>query len=335
MRDDAPGRGDAGNAGGATATTSAAASESLIEFRGVGYTYRSLIKRRRVRAVDDFTLSIAPGEVLGLAGPNGAGKTTLIALMLGFLRPTDGEVQVDGESPRSFVERYGVGYLSELVNIPPRWSLEQALERFALLAGVPAGELPQRVDAAIERLGIGEHRKKAVRQLSKGNLQRLGLAQALLRDERVVILDEPTHGLDPVWTQRFRDIAAELRRPDRVIFIASHNLDELQRLADRVAIIDRGRLQRVVTTRTATATIDAAATTPYLITLARGAELVASVFPGARETGRGEFELPASDLATVNRGIAELLARGALVSMLTPVHTALEQHFREAVGERT
>jgi ABC-2 type transport system ATP-binding protein len=307
----------------------------MIDFRGVGYTYRSLIKRRRVRAVDDFTLSIAPGEVLGLAGPNGAGKTTLIALMLGFLHPTDGEVRVDGQSPRSFVERYGVGYLSELVNLPPRWTLDEALHRFALLAGVPDSERRARVDAAIERLGIGEHRKKTVRQLSKGNLQRLGLAQALLRDERVLILDEPTHGLDPVWTQRFRDIAAELRRPDRIIFIASHNLDELQRLADRVAIIDRGRLQRVVATRAAAVPSSAAAPAPYLLTVARGAELVPSVFPGARETTRGEFELPALDLAAVNRGIAELLARGALVSMLTPVHTALERQFREAVGEQT
>jgi ABC-2 type transport system ATP-binding protein len=307
----------------------------MIEFRGVGYTYRSPLKRRRVRAVDDFTLSIAPGEVLGLAGPNGAGKTTLIALMLGFLRPTDGEVRLAGQPPRSFVERYGVGYLSELVNIPPRWTLEQALERFALLAGVPGEELPARVNGAIERLGIEEHRNKTVRQLSKGNLQRLGLAQALLREERILIFDEPTHGLDPVWTQRFRDIAAELRRPDRVIFMASHNLDELQRLTDRVAIIDRGRLQRVVATRAASASASVAPPTPYLLTVARGAELVPSIFLGARETARGEFELPASDLAVVNHGIAELVARGALVSMLTPVHTALERQFREAVGEQT
>jgi ABC-type multidrug transport system ATPase subunit len=307
----------------------------MIEFKGVGYTYRSIIKRRHVRAVDDFTLSIAPGEVLGLAGPNGAGKTTLIALMLGFLRPTDGEVRVDGQSPRSFVERHGVGYLSELVNIPPRWTVEQALRRFALLAGVPDSEMRSRVDSAIERLGIDEHRAKTVRQLSKGNLQRLGLAQALLRDERVLILDEPTHGLDPVWTQRFRDVASELRQPDRIIFIASHNLDELQRLADRVAIIDRGRLQRVVATRTTGAASDGAPATPYLLAVARGAELVPQVFPGARARMPGEFELPASDLGTVNQGVAALMARGALVSMLTPVHTALEQQFREAVRDKT
>jgi ABC-type multidrug transport system ATPase subunit len=306
----------------------------MIDFRGVGYTYRSLIRRRHVRAVDDFTLSISPGEVLGLAGPNGAGKTTLIALMLGYLRPTEGDVSVDGIAPRAFVERHGVGYLSELINIPPRWTLEQSLTRFALLAGVTGRELRARVDAVIEKLGIGEHRKKAIRQLSKGNLQRLGLAQALLREERVMILDEPTHGLDPVWTQRFREIAAELRRPERIIFMASHNLDELQRLADRVAIIDRGRLQRVVTTRGAAVTPADRAGTPYLITVARGAELVAEVFPGARERAPGEFELPASDLAFLNRGVADLVARGALVSMLTPVRTALEQHFREAVGDR-
>jgi ABC-2 type transport system ATP-binding protein len=307
----------------------------MIEFRAVGYTYRSLIRRRRVRAVDDFSLSIPPGEVLGLAGPNGAGKTTLIALMLGFLRPTDGDVRVGGEAPRTFVERFGVGYLSELVNMPPRWTLEQALRRFGLLAGVSDAELGTRVEAAIERLGIGEHRHKTVRQLSKGNLQRLGLAQALLRDERVLILDEPTHGLDPVWTQRFREIASDLRKPDRVIFIASHNLDELQRLADRVAIIDRGRLQRVVSTRATSEMGTGVARTPYLIALSAGRHLVPEVFPGAREVGGAQFELPPADPRDLNHGVATLIARGALISLLTPVHTALEQQFREAVGEKT
>ena len=106
----------------------------------------------------------------------------------------------------------------------------------------------------IEALAIGEHRKKRLKTLSKGNFQRVGLAQALLADTRVVIFDEPTHGLDPVWTQKFREIVSSLKRADRAIIIASHNLDELERLADRVAIIDRGRIQRVVTVNGASVT---------------------------------------------------------------------------------
>src|SRR5690606_24036707 len=125
-----------------------------------------------------------------------------------------------------------VGYLTELVNLPPTWRLPDALDRMAILAGVPAAERRQRIDDAIVRLGLSDHITKRVKQLSKGNLQRLGLAQALIGDADVVVLDEPTHGLDPVWTQRFREVVTELRRPDRAILIASHNLDELESLSD-------------------------------------------------------------------------------------------------------
>jgi len=302
----------------------------LIEFTRVGHTYRTLLGRR-VRAVTDFSLRIEAGEVLGLAGPNGAGKSTLIAMLLGYLPPTDGELRIAGLAPREFVERHGVGYLSELINLPPRWTLEQVLTRMALLAGVPAQETPARVEATIELLGIGEHRGKRVKQLSKGNLQRLGLAQALLHDERVLVLDEPTHGLDPVWTQRFRDLVLALRRADRAILIASHNLDELQRLADRVVIIDHGRIQRIVDLRGAAGAIDAA---PYRLSVADGSELVPALFPDAVPLASGEWELPAMALADVNRGVAELIARGGIVRALAPAHTSLEQHFRDAVEGR-
>jgi ABC-type Na+ transport system ATPase subunit NatA len=241
-------------------------------------------------------------------------------------------VRVCGERPRRYVERHGIGYLSELVAIPPRWTLEQALRRFALLAGVAPSETRSRIEWAIERLGIGEHRKKQVRQLSKGNLQRLGLAQALLHDERILILDEPTHGLDPVWTQRFRDIVLDLRREDRVVFIASHNLDELQRLADRVAIIDHGRLQRVVEVGAPSA--EAVPVTAYRMTLVADEGLVGECFPGATAVGRGEWLVPPLDVAALNARLAALVARGGLLVALAPARTALEHHFREAVGER-
>jgi len=152
----------------------------------------------------------------------------------------------------------------------------------------------------------------------------------MLRDEQVLVLDEPTHGLDPVWTQRFRDIVDALRHPDRAILIASHNLDELQRLADRVAIIDHGKLQRVVGT---TALSHAGASTAFRLSIASGSEHVEMVFPGAITLGRGEYQVIVTDLAALNSGLAALLERGVLIAGVAPAHSALEQQFREAVGE--
>ena len=301
----------------------------MILFDAVSKTYRSPLGRS-VDAVIDFSLEIRAGEVLGLAGPNGAGKSTLIALLLGYLPPSAGGVSIAGMRPRAYIERHGIGYLSELIAIPPAWRAENALRRYALLAGIAPGDVARRVDEVVKLLGLDEHRRKLIKQLSKGNLQRVGLAQALLCDERVLILDEPTHGLDPMWTQRFRELVQSMRRPDRLIFIASHNLDELQRISDRVAIIDRGRLQRVVDLR---APSTAAASVPYRLVVSAGAEHVAAVFPGAVAAGPGEFDLPERPLPALNAQLAELMARGALVASLTPVHSALEQQFREAVAQ--
>jgi ABC-type multidrug transport system ATPase subunit len=300
----------------------------MIRFEHVGKTYRSILGRS-VQAVIDFSLDIHEGEVLGLAGPNGAGKSTLIALLLGYLRPTSGSVLVHGMEPRAFIENHGIGYLSELVAIPPAWHTENALKRYALLAGIPQPDVQPAVNRVIDLLGLDEHRKKLIKQLSKGNLQRVGLAQALLCEERILILDEPTHGLDPMWTQRFRELVDSLRRPDRVIFIASHNLDELQRISDRVAIIDRGRLQRIVDLHAPLAAVAA----PYRIVIASGEQHVTAVFPDAIAVGANEFDIPERPLERLNAQLGELIARGALIVSAAPVHTALEQHFREAVAQ--
>lgn len=309
----------------------ASADGATIAFRGVAKTYRSLTGRRSVLAVEDFTLDIRAGEVFGIAGPNGAGKSTLINLLLGFIRPTAGSVTIAGLAPRAFIETRGVGYLSELVNIPPSWRVEGALVRYATLAAVPPGQRPERVEKAIGLLGLEEHRRKKIKQLSKGNLQRLGLAQALLSDSDVVILDEPTHGFDPLWTQRFRDIGRSLKRPNRVVVIASHNLDELERVADRVGIIDKGRLQHIAEIGSRAAE----ALSRYRLVVATGSATVASVFPGAEPIGdgrAGEFRIPPLDLATLNHGLAQLLQNGVQVVAVLPESSHLESAFREAVG---
>lgn len=306
------------------------AAALVIEFKNVGKTYNSLLGNS-VKAVEEFSLVVTEGEILGIAGPNGAGKTTLIAMMLGYLRPTTGTVEINRLPARYYVERNGIGYLSELIAINPKWRTETALVRFATLAGIAHADIPGRVGYVVDLLGLAEHRNKKIKALSKGNLQRVGLAQALLRDEQILVLDEPTHGLDPVWTQRFREIVQELRRPDRTILIASHNLDELQRLADRVAIIDRGRLQRIVSTSYEGGA--PAAATRFRVTLASGHELIRSAFPNAEDAGRGEYDVTVPSIRELNIALAELIRSGALVASVVPERSALEQQFREAVGD--
>lgn len=299
----------------------------MILLGGVAKTYRPAFGRE-VRAVQDVSLEIAAGEVLGIAGPNGAGKSTLLALLLGFLKPTAGTVTVAGLEPRAYVERFGVSYVPELMALPMTWTVQGALHRLAVLSGVPGARLATEVERVIEELAIGEHRRKRLRALSKGNLQRVGLAQALFLDARVMIFDEPTHGLDPVWTLKFRDLVTTLRRPDRAIVIASHNLDELERLADRVAIIDEGRIQRVVEVRGG-ARPDRMA---YRLRVAAGAGALAARLPGATVVASGEVDVPPVDLPTLNAAIAAAIGDGTLIASLTPRESALEQAFHSAIG---
>jgi ABC-type multidrug transport system ATPase subunit len=306
----------------------------VIRFAAVTKVYRTLLGRA-VPAVADLSLDVAPGEVLGIAGPNGAGKSTLIALLLGFLRPTAGHVLVHGLPPRRYVERHGVGYMAELVHVPRRWRAGEALVRYAVLAGLSRGEARRAASRASERFGLEEHRRKRITALSKGTLQRLALAQALFGEPRVLVLDEPTHGLDPVWTRRFRDVVDELRAPDRTILVASHNLDELERLADRVAILDRGRLQRVVDVRGGAAggvDLREGGARRFRLSVAVGESAVRLAFPDARPVAPGELEVRAESLAALNAGLARAITGGALLTAVAPDRSPLEAHFHEAVG---
>ncbi len=278
-------------------------------------------------AVVDVTLDVAAGEVLGIAGPNGAGKSTIISLLMGFIEPETGEVRLDGLAPRAYVEREGVAYLPELMTFPLTWRTDETLRRYAALAGIAPAERRAAVERVIEAVGIGEHRRKRLKTLSKGNLQRVGLAHALLQARRLVIFDEPTHGLDPVWTAKFRTLVADLRREDRAMVIASHNLDELERLCDRVAIIDHGRIQRIVTVREM-----AGSTEPrrWRLQVAQGADAVVAQFAGA--VARGGFVECTADVPALNRGLAEAIAAGALITAVIPAESSLEEAFRAAVA---
>jgi ABC-type multidrug transport system ATPase subunit len=288
----------------------------------------ALATGNRVRALDSVTLHVAPGTALGIVGPNGAGKSTLIRLLLGYLRATSGKVAIDGLSPRGYVQRRGVAYVSELIAIPPSWTVAGALHTFADLGRVPdAGEVVRR---EMEGWGIADLAARRMSSLSKGNLQRVALAQAFSGPRRMMILDEPTSGLDPEWVMRLRDRVAEWRAADhrRVLLMASHNLDEVERVADRVLVLDRGRVREIIEMRQ-----DPAQVSAYRLEAEPGdrvPERIRAAFPAAVDEEGPPYacRVEVRDVADLNRRLGTLLASGVAVRALVPERLSLEERYR-------
>lgn len=216
----------------------------MIELHDVTKNYRSWLPgRRSVQALDGVTLSIAAGEAVGLVGLNGAGKSTLLKILLGYLRPSTGTALIADQDPRRYVQDHGVAYVPERVAIPPGWSVLHAMKTYALLSDLHE-DAWDRVDAALDRLDLSALADRPVGTLSKGNLQRLAIAQSLIADRRIMILDEPTDGLDPIWISELRSIVEEWRAadPGRILIMASHNLPEIGRLTNRKLLLHNGRI---------------------------------------------------------------------------------------------
>lgn len=299
----------------------------MIVFEDVWYSYGGA--RDGAKALNRITEVIASGEIVGIAGANGAGKTTLLSLLLGFIRPSGGSIRIAGLDPRAFVEREGIGYVAELVTMPRWWTVQSALQRFACLEKLERNGAE--LGHALEQYDLARLRGDRLSVLSKGSQQRVSLAQAVLTQHRVVVFDEPTHGLDPEWTLNFRELVIALRATDRAIIICSHNLDELERLADRVIIIDRGEVQRTVNMREERGR---GGRTYRMIMHGADLTFMQTLFPGVRETGANEFQFIASGPQAVTVGVRALLAAGAELSEVAPAEAGLAQHFAEVIQRR-
>ncbi|TAK21783.1 MAG: ABC transporter ATP-binding protein [Chloroflexota bacterium] len=190
----------------------------------------------------DLTLTVQPGEVFGFLGPNGAGKTTAVKLLLGLARPTSGEARLFGVPSTQPAARRVVGYLPETFRFHDWMTGRQLLDFHADLAGVSHTDRAGRAANALARVGLAERGGERIRGYSKGMTQRLGIAQALVGDPRLVVLDEPTSALDPIGRRDIRDLIRALRGEGVAVFLNSHLLTEIEMVCDRVAVIDQGRV---------------------------------------------------------------------------------------------
>jgi ABC-2 type transport system ATP-binding protein len=194
-----------------------------------------------------FSVEVAPGQIFSLLGPNGAGKTTFIKTLLSLTHPSSGSAYILGTKLPNVKIRERVGYLPENHRYPGYLTGEQVLRLFGQLSGVRQSTLTSRITPLMEIVGVAQWRYMKVKKYSKGMMQRLGLAQALINDPDVLFLDEPTDGVDPVGRKEIRDILLDVKAQGKTIFVNSHLLSEVELISDRVAILDKGALLRVGT----------------------------------------------------------------------------------------
>jgi ABC-2 type transport system ATP-binding protein len=284
------------------------------------------------RGLDALTLDIPAGGIYGLLGPNGAGKSTTFKLLIDLLRPTSGRAEVLGLPAGDTRARQRLGFLPENPTFYDHLSAEELLIYFAGLFGLNGADARARAAKTLDRVGLGADRRRPIRQYSKGMVQRVGLAQALVNDPELIVLDEPMSGLDPVGRREVRELILELRHEARTIVFSSHILSDAEQLCSAVGILDRGRL--VVSGSLEELTSERARGWEIVATIqdpAFALRLIGDDVRGAEiAPGRYRFELDAD--VRPEPFIAHLAGAGAVLVSVMPVRTTLEDVFVRAVG---
>ena len=272
---------------------------------------QALAKRYgRVQALDEVSLEVQPGELVGLLGPNGAGKSTLVKIACGLIRPSRGRAELCGAPAGSRAARAALGYLAELFRFPGWYSADEVLTLHQRLVSSPGGERERR--ELLELVGLASARTVRVDAMSKGMQQRLGIAQALVGSPRVLLLDEPTSALDPAGRRTVRALLEELRSREIGVLLNSHLLSEVELVCDRVVILSRGRV--------------VAEGRPEELSRPRGVEI---------ETDEGVQVFPEAGRDDVPALVERLIGEGRRIYGVRVVATSLEEEYLEAVGGDT
>lgn len=204
--------------------------------------YTTGFGKQTVRALNNFSIEVEDETIYGLLGPNGAGKTTLVKILLGITNLSTGSAKILGQNVSDYTIRKETGYLPENHRFPPYLSAEEVLKFVAELNGINPKSINSKIDELLEMVNMTKWKKAKVKTYSKGMMQRLGLAQSLINDPKLVFLDEPTDGVDPIGRKEIRDILARLKAEGKTIFINSHLLSEVELISDKVAILNKGNL---------------------------------------------------------------------------------------------
>lgn len=290
---------------------------------------------RPYRALDALTLSVDEGEVFGFLGPNGAGKSTTLKLLMQLIYPTSGAARILGKPVGDLAVKQRIGFLAENPYYYDYLTAEEVLSYFARLFGYRGPDVRARVSRVLDEVGIAEQRRLKLRQLSKGLLQRVGLAQALINDPELVFLDEPMSGLDPLGRRQVRDLILQLRQRGCTIFFSSHILSDAESLCSRVGIMAQGRL--VASGRVSD--ILAFELKGWELVVANLADDVVTRLGGrvssATRLAEGRFMLNLPAASEPERLIGELRATGAELVSLHPIRETLEDYFVQQVASAT
>ncbi len=293
-----------------------------------------LLKRLEVRALDDVSITVHNGEIFGLLGPNGAGKTTFVRILLGITHKTSGEASLFGEPTSQYRVKEKVGFLPENHRYPLQLTGEGVLRYFGSLSGLDRSTLNKRIDDLLHLVNMTKWRKMKIRKYSKGMLQRIGIAQALINDPDLLFLDEPTDGVDPVGRKEIRDILKRLRDEGKTIFLNSHLLSEVEVISDRVAILKQGKVIKSGTIDEFTTTAD-----EYEIQCEGNVDenLIQEIqaIDNSARTENGIIFISATDKEIVNQVLDKLRSNGIFVKSMSQRKSTLEDSFINLINDTT
>jgi ABC-2 type transport system ATP-binding protein len=303
-------------------------SEYAIQTSDLAKVYRSRWNRREVRAVDGISLNVPRGTIFGLLGPNGAGKTTFVKMLLSAVRPTRGSAMIFGRDAREPEARRPIGYLPENHRFPTYFTGAGMLDFYAALSGMEAAARRRRIPEMLDLVGLDKWGSVRIGKYSKGMLQRLGLAQALIHSPSMLILDEPTDGVDPVGRRQIRDVLTRCEEKGVTIFINSHLLAEVETFCREAAIVDKGKVALSGKMH------DLTAGKGYRLTVAEAPEALVEELRAratSMESRNGFIDFQFATRHLVNEAVDLLRAQRCEVEALSPTTSTLEDVFVRTV----